>query len=162
LVQIQKNLLKLCKYSSLDNEYSFSAKLFRNAAQFGGFTSVFSSAYKVVLCLMRRWVSHNDKINAPVAGFISALSVAFETNTRRSLFTVLVASRCIDSILNYMQAEGYISDNRNLRYFLLWLISSTFCGALHIVRPELINRGLLKFYVKWTMRTPGDEFFVSV
>jgi hypothetical protein len=47
-------------------------------------------------------VSQNDRINAPVAGFVSALSVALESNTRKSLFTILVLSRCIDSLLNYL------------------------------------------------------------
>ena len=100
---------------------------------------MFSSAYKIVLCLMRKFVSLDDKINAPVAGFISALSVAFESNSRKSLFTILVLSRCIDSLINQMQDEGYISPNRNLRYFMLWCISSTFITFLHMVRPELVN-----------------------
>ena len=130
--------------------------MLRNSAQFGGFTAVFSSAYKIVLCLMRKFVSQNDRINAPVAGFVSALSVALESNTRKSLFTILVLSRCIDSLLNYLQEEGYLSKNRNLRYFLLWCISSTFVIFLHVVRPELVNQGILKFYNKWAMRSHNE------
>ena len=76
-----------------------------DSARFASFTSVFSSAYKVVLCIMRKFVSLDDRINAPIAGFVSALSVAFESNSRKSLFTILVLSRCIDSLLNDMQEK---------------------------------------------------------
>jgi hypothetical protein len=106
---------------------------------------------------MRRFVSLDDRINAPVAGFISALSVALESNSRKSLFTILVLSRCIDSLLNYLQEEGYLSTNRNLRYLLLWCTSSTFVIFLHVVRPELVNKGILKFYNKWAMRTHNEK-----
>jgi len=117
---------------------------------------MFSSAYKVVLCLMRRFVSHDDRVNAPVAGFVSALSVSFETNSRKSLFTILVLSRCIDSLLNYMQDVDFLSNNRSLRYFLLFVISSTFLVSLRVVRPELVNTGLQKFFTHWSMCNYND------
>ena len=118
---------------------------------------MFSSGYKVILCLMRKYVTLDDRVNAPIAGFISALSVAFETNSRKSLFTILVVSRCIDSVLNYLESEGYLSTNKNLRYFWLWCISSTFVVFLHMVRPELVNPGLLRLYTKFAMRSYNEQ-----
>jgi hypothetical protein len=131
--------------------------MFYDCAKFGGFTAVFSSAYKVVLCLMRRWVTHNDRINAPIAGFLSAFSVAIETNSRKALFKILVLSRCIDSLINIADEDGYVPISRNLRYFLLWFIASGFVILLHVVRPELVNRGILGFYNYWSMSSKNER-----
>ena len=106
---------------------------------------------------MRKYVGSDDKINAPVAGFISGLSVGFESKSRKALFTILVVSRCIDSILNFLQEEGYISTNKNMRYFLMFCVSSTFIVFLHVVRPELVHAGHLKFQRKWSMLTHNDR-----
>jgi hypothetical protein len=106
---------------------------------------------------MRSFVSLDDRINAPIAGFISALSVSFESNSRKSLFTILVLSRCVDSLLNLLEEEGYISKNRNLRFFLIWFFAHVFLTTMHVVRPEIVNRGFLKFYYKWAMRSHNEK-----
>ncbi len=118
---------------------------------------MFSSGYKAVLCLLRRHVSHDDRFNAPAAGFLSAFSVALESNSRKSLFVILVLSRCIDSFINIIEENGYITSNRRLRYFMLWCLSSSFVIFLHVVRPELVNTGILKFYRKWAMASPQEK-----
>ena len=61
----------------------------------------FNGAYKIILCLMRRFITENDKYNAPVAGFLSALSLIVDVSGRRQLMTVLIMSRFLDSAINY-------------------------------------------------------------
>ena len=72
-----------------------------DSARFGLFLMTFNGAYKIVLCLMRRFVTENDKYNAPVAGFLSALSLIVDVSSRRQLITVLIMSRFLDTAINY-------------------------------------------------------------
>lgn len=57
--------------------------MYKDSAKFGGFTCVFSTAYKLILCFLRRIGIENDFINAPIAGFISAFSLNIEAKARR-------------------------------------------------------------------------------
>ena len=57
--------------------------MYKDSAKFGGFACLFSCAYKFVLCLLRRIGYHNDQINAPIAGFFSALSLGIEAKGRK-------------------------------------------------------------------------------
>ena len=50
--------------------------MYTDSAKFGLFSTVFSCAYKLILCLLRGLGSKSDKVNAPIAGFISAWSLA--------------------------------------------------------------------------------------
>ena len=45
---------------------------------------------------MRR-LGFNDKVNAPVAGLLSALAISCDTKSRRNLFTILTLSKAIDA-----------------------------------------------------------------
>ena len=54
-----------------------------DSAKFGLFVMCFNTLYKLVLCLMRRLGSLDDRKNAPIAGFISALSLAIDVKNRR-------------------------------------------------------------------------------
>lgn len=67
----------------------------------------FNTAYKLILCLMRRF-GMKDHVNAPVAGFISGLSLAIDGSSRRELITVLTMSRAIESSLNIGVEKGVI------------------------------------------------------
>lgn len=127
-----------------------SSKLFKDSAKFGGFTSLFSAAYKALLCLLRRKVSYNDKINAPIAGFLSALSVSVESKSRKALFKILVLSRCVDSILNIGEEKGYIPKLNSIRPVIVWVAASTFLMCLYAWRMDLLNGGLLRFYINWS------------
>ena len=54
-----------------------------DSTRFGLFLMCFNTAYKLVLCLMRRMGSLNDAVNAPVAGFVSGLTLAMDSTNRR-------------------------------------------------------------------------------
>lgn len=139
---------------------SLSSRIFYDCAKFGGFTSVFSSAYKFVLCFLRQCVTQDDRINAPIAGFLSAFSVALETNSRKALFKILVLSRCIDSLINIAEEKGYVPLSRDLRYFFLWFWASGFVILMHCVRPEIVNKGILGFYRYWAFLSQNDKHFI--
>ena len=123
---------------------------------------MFGLAYKACLCLLRRNVTLNDKINAPIAGFFSALSVAMESNSRKALFKILVLSRVLDSLLNISEEKGYIPKYRDLRHVLLWVISSTFLICLYAWRQDLLNPGILKFYINWSHLSVNEAYAMFV
>jgi len=92
------------------------AKLLRNlkkaknlvdSTRFGLFLMCFQTAYKLVLCLMRRF-GMKDHVNAPLAGFISALSLAIDGGSRRELITVLTMSRALESSFKLGESSGVI------------------------------------------------------
>jgi hypothetical protein len=95
--------------------------VFLDAAKFGGFATVFSCAYKLVLCSLRRLGYHDDRINAPIAGFLSALSLRIEAKGRKQLMLVLVLSRGVDSAINVIEAEGIRVVPPNVKYVLIWM-----------------------------------------
>ena len=72
----------------------------KQSAKFGLFMMCFNTLYKLVLCLLRRMGSLDDRKNAPVAGFISGLSLMIDAKNRRQLIAVLVMSRAVDSLFN--------------------------------------------------------------
>ena len=57
----------------------------------------------MLLCLFRRLGCLDDRINAPIAGFISALSVKVEPKGRKSILLVMVLSRAVDSLINVLE-----------------------------------------------------------
>ncbi len=57
--------------------------IFAGSAKFGGFACLFSCSYKIILCLLRRFGNQDDRINAPIAGFFSALSLGIEGKAQK-------------------------------------------------------------------------------
>ena len=94
-----------------------------DCTRFGLFLMCFQTSYKLILCLMRRLGCHDDRLNAPVAGFISALSMAIDASNRRMLITILTMSRAIETSIKAGETDGYVP---TLRYknLLLWLAAN--------------------------------------
>ena len=75
--------------------------------------------------MMRRLGCLEDKVNAPVAGFISALTLAIDTSNRRSLLTVLTMSRAIECGIVMSERKGMIPTFKH-RDFVLWIGANMF------------------------------------
>ena len=101
------------------------ASTLNDSTRFGLFLMCFNTAYKLVLCLMRRLGSLNDKVNAPVAGFLSALSLAIDGGKRRELICVLTCSRAIDSTVRISESSGIVPTSP-YRDMILWFVANTF------------------------------------
>ena len=109
------------------------AKLIRNLmkvknlvdpVRFGLFLMCFNTAYKLVLCLLRR-LGMKDGLNAPIAGFVSGLSIAIDSSSRRELITVLTMSRAIETSFTIGENTGTIPKWEN-KVWILWLLSNCF------------------------------------
>ena len=81
----------------------------------------FNTAYKFMLCMLRRLGSLDDRVNAPIAGFISALSLCIDNADRRQLITILTMSRGINITLTIGENSGAIPrlSQRDLILFVL-------------------------------------------
>lgn len=111
------------------------AKLFRNIVRvknladpvrFGLFLMCFNTAYKLVLCMLRR-LGMKDGVNAPIAGFASGLSIAIDSSNRRELITVLTMSRAIETSINVGENTGSIPESvAKHKVWILWLLSNCF------------------------------------
>ena len=108
-----------------------------DSTKFGLFLMCFNTAYKLVLCLLRRLGSLNDHINAPVAGFISALSIGIDGGKRRELLTVLTMSRAIDATVRISESSGVVPKSKH-RDWILWFIANVTLQSAYA-----LNRGIL-------------------
>ena len=102
---------------------------------------LFNSLYKLTLCLLRR-ICKNDRINAPIAGFISALSIAFDAKKRRTLFAVLTMSRMFETCCN---AVPQVKEIKNKEIYL-WSICCTYLMFTYSVEQDIINNGIGKYF----------------
>ena len=147
----------------------------KTSAKFGLFLMCFNTLYKLVLCVLRRLGSLDDRKNAPIAGFISALSLMIDAKNRRQLLAVLIMSRAVDSLLvqieNHSQKvakeapdtqhaifkpDSFFMKNKSL---FLWVIANTFLQGLMCLKPELLNKGLKKFFTQQSQQTKNDIIF---
>ena len=128
----------------------------KDAAKFGLFCGVFSTSYKAVLCLLRRLGCHNDSINAPIAGFISAFSLVVDVKPRKQLMMILIMSRAFDSVVNLGEDRGVLPQSR-YKYIIIWVVASTFLQSAMGYQQDILNKGLFKFYKKWSFLTVQDQ-----
>ncbi len=88
----------------------------------------FNAAYKMTLCLMRRLYGKDDKVNAPVAGFISAFAMMIDAGHRRELIAVLTMSRAIENFINLCEDRGIVPTLKQ-RDLILWMLANCFIGS---------------------------------
>jgi hypothetical protein len=53
-----------------------------------------AAIYKAVLCFLRRH-SQNDKRNAAIAGFLSAIAIVIDTKDRRKFISLIIFGRSL-------------------------------------------------------------------
>jgi hypothetical protein len=75
---------------------------------------------------MRRLGCHDDRINAPLAGFISAFSLAIEGKARKQLFLILMLARGVDSSINLLEEYEIIPRFNAYKYLVIWVIANVF------------------------------------
>ena len=131
-----------------------------DCTQFGLFLMCFNTAYKLVLCMMRRLGCLEDKVNAPVAGFISALTLAIDTSNRRALLTVLTMSRAIDCSIVMSEKKGWIPTLKH-RDLILWIIANCFLQSAMGLKQDILNKGIAKFFRTWSQMKPNDVTLVN-
>lgn len=149
-----KNILLVIKPAKLIRNLTKGRNL-TDCTRFGLFLMCFNTAYKFVLCLMRRLGCLNDKVNAPVAGFFSAMSLAIDTGSRRQLLTILTMSRAIETSFNIGESSGTIPSFK-ARNLLLWLLANCFLQALMSWKQGALNGSLRKFFMTWSQMKQND------
>ena len=136
------------------------------SAKFGLFVMCFSTFYKLIICLMRRLGSLDDRKNAPIAGFISAFSIMIDAKNRRQLLTVLTLSRALDSSLTAFESNKkaaavenpekenglFSSDSFIMRHkvFIMWILVNAFLQSCMGLKPDILNNGMEKFFRTWS------------
>ena len=105
---------------------------------------------------MRRLGCHNDSINAPIAGFVSAFSLAVDVKPRKQLMMILVLSRAVDTLINFGESRGVVPQTR-FKYIIIWVAASTFLQSSMGFQQDILNTGLFKFYKKWSFITVQDQ-----
>mmetsp|Transcript_30359 Transcript_30359/g.37386 ORF Transcript_30359/g.37386 Transcript_30359/m.37386 type:complete len:170 (-) Transcript_30359:137-646(-) len=155
-----KNLLLLPKPARLlKNLRKLSTLL--DCTRFGLFLMCFNTAYKLVLCLMRRLGNLDDQVNAPVAGFFSALSLAIDNSNRRQLITILTMSRALESSIRIGESSGAVPKLQH-RDLFLWVICNCFLQSAMGFRQSILQSGLRKFFQTWSQMKQNDRLLVDV
>ena len=120
-----------------------------------------NAAYKMTLCLMRRLVTLDDRINAPVAGFVSALAMLMDVGHRRELITVLTMSRAIENAIKIAEEKQIVPKLQN-RDLILWTVANCFIGSCVGLRQSILNKAVCKFYINWSQMKQNDKILVNV
>lgn len=126
------------------------------------FAAVFSSAYKLLLCTLRRFGYHDDRLNAPIAGFLSALSLRIEARGRKQLLLVLILSRAVDSSINLVENAGYRMLPANIKYVLIFMLVNLLVQGSMAMRMSILPKSLVSFYTKWAQMTKNDQLLCGV
>ena len=137
--------------------FRFKSSTLLDCAKFGGFATLSSVTYKLFLCLFRRIGCNDDRINAPIAGFLSAFSLAIEAKSRKQLFMILMMSRCVDSAINLLEEKEIIPKFHMYKYLFFFFICNLFLLSSMGLKQELLNSGMRKFYAKWSQLTHNDQ-----
>ena len=127
-----------------------------DSTRFGLFLMCFNTAYKLVLCLMRRMGSLNDAVNAPVAGFVSGLTLAMDSTNRRQFITVFVMSRAFDSAMRMGEASGVIKNVGRIEW-TIWLTANVFLLSAMGLKPGILSRGIKNFFQTWSQMSANDK-----
>ena len=120
----------------------------------------------MILCLMRRFGSKNDKVNAPIAGFISALSLAIDSQHRRRLICLLIIQRILDFCSNVI--FGRIDKNKgdsqsmNYRNWLLLLGANMSLISALCLKKNIFSQTFNKFFSSWFQMKENDEILIGV
>ena len=110
---------------------------------------------------MRRAGSLNDKLNAPVAGFLSGLSLAIDGDNRRQLISVLTLSRALD--VSFRIGEDYgVMPNRTVRDWVLWLFANCFLQTAMGLKQGILNKSLQKFFSNQAQMKTNDKIQVEI
>lgn len=95
---------------------------------------------------MRRAGSLNDKLNAPVAGFLSGLSLAIDGGNRRELISVLTLSRALDVSFRIADTSGVMPIKGQARTWILWLLANCFLQSAMGLKQSILNKSIRKFF----------------
>lgn len=154
-----KNITMIFKPAKLLHNLK-KAKNLVDSTRFGLFLMCFQTAYKLVLCLLRRFGT-KDSFNAPVAGFVSGLSMAIDSSSRRELITVLTMSRAIESSFNMGESSGAIPKIAH-KDWILWMISNCFLQSCMGLKQGILNKSISKFFATWSQMKQNDKILVNV
>ena len=92
---LANNITYLGKWKKLIQNLT-SYKSNRDNMMFTLFMALMNSSYKLILCFLRRFIK-NDKVIAPIAGFIAGLFSILDQQKRRQFLTCIILSRFCDS-----------------------------------------------------------------
>ena len=101
------------------------ASMLMDCTKFALFGMCFNILYKFILCSLRRCGSKDDAVNAPIAGFFSALCIVMDSKSRRLLLTVLMMSRALDASIKLAESRGVIPQSQ-LKDVLIWICINIF------------------------------------
>lgn len=88
--------------------------------RFATFLAVMNASYKLVLCVLRRYLK-SDKYAAPIAGFVAGLASAIDVKARREFATIIILSRFFDTLFSMAEKRGFVSRIKYGEVFV-WLI----------------------------------------
>ena len=92
----------------------FKSDKLTDSCKFALFIGLFNSAYKAVLCTLRRTfpsdapTDYVDKRCAPIAGFMCGLTLALDLKVRRAFLACALMSRAIDTTFSWAEKTNRI------------------------------------------------------
>mmetsp|Transcript_1239 Transcript_1239/g.1378 ORF Transcript_1239/g.1378 Transcript_1239/m.1378 type:complete len:229 (-) Transcript_1239:108-794(-) len=134
----------------------------RDTIGFALFLAGISSIYKLVLCLMRRFNSTHDKLNAAVAGFISSFACLADRNiSRRQGIIFYIASRVFENFLKLLDNHKVMEEPKEWGFYLLFIASVFFSYQLYCERDTAVKL-ILNNMDKFSALKPNETAYVKI
>jgi len=137
----------------------FSLKDNLDSVRFALFLACMNAAYKAVLCLLRRYYQ-DDKVNAFIAGFVSAFPLLIDEKNRRKFIALIFFARSLECLFNAMEKHG-IRCKIPYGEQLVFSIAGCFNKYSMAYEQELLNPGLRKFYENASLMSKNDKILIE-
>jgi|TARA_B110000285_G_C14995661_1_gene548693 hypothetical protein len=105
--------------------------------RFAVFLAVMNASYKLVLCVLRRYLK-SDKYAAPIAGFVAGLASAIDVKSRRQFATIIILSRFFDTLYSMAEKRGYATRVKYGEVFI-WLMCNMLQQYAMAGEPDILN-----------------------
>jgi hypothetical protein len=150
---IANNITYLGKWKKLFQNLT-SYKSNRDNVMFTLFLALMNSAYKLILCTLRRYIK-SDKVIAPIAGFIAGLFSILDQQKRRQFLTCILLSRFFDSAVKVTvdrQVAPVVPYFEVYTWFLCAITQQYVCSY----EVDCLNKGVHKFLNRWSAFIKND------
>ena len=150
----------LSSASSYSNEGKLSSKICKlifhffspifllKSLWFGSFLSCLNSSYKLLLCLFRRYLSNDDRLNSAFAGSISSLAILLDTSSSWSSYLLIILSWSLLIMLTSLHSKGVPVKVKYGEVFtaVVWMMFVGFCYTSHFeLMPALVKQSTKRF-----------------
>ena len=131
------------------------------AIGFPAFLGLFAATYKFILCFLRRLTNSDDKTHAAIAGFVAALTLAFDVPRRRVLFATYLFTRALMIGTAWADSNNVVKKRKNFEVLTMGIVTGISFYAFHFEKYAY-DKGAGKIFLALSRMTDLDYGLVML